>query len=236
MREGSLLRVATYNVHKCVGMDGKRDPERIARVVSELEADVVGLQEVDSWEAGGARDRQAQYLAEAVGMRAYTGPTISRLDARYGNVLLTRLPVLHMRRHDITYRGFEPRGVIDADVWTGRRAVRFVVTHLGLRRRERKVQTRWLLRILFDPPSCFEVLLGDMNEWLPVGAPLRMLNRRLGRTPHARSFPSPFPIFALDRVWARPADVLVETSVHRSPLARVASDHLPVLGTLALSG
>lgn len=229
-----MLRIASYNVHRCVGTDGRRDPERIAQVISELQADVVGLQEVDSREDGGREGLQLALLAEVTGMRAYTGPTISRTDGRYGNALLTRCPVLHVRRHDLTYRQYEPRGALDVDLWVGGSAMRVLVTHMGLRWRERRVQARWLLRVLSQPPASFEVVLGDTNEWFPLGAPLRWFHARLGRTPARRTFPSRFPLVALDRVWVRHPTAVVEAHPHASPLARVASDHLPIVATVRL--
>src|SRR5262249_24884904 len=72
------------------------------------------------------------------------------------------------------------------------------------------------------------IVLGDINEWLPLGRPLRWLHELLGKPPWQRSFPVWAPLFALDRVWVRPRGSLIEFGVHRSSLARQASDHYPV--------
>jgi endonuclease/exonuclease/phosphatase family metal-dependent hydrolase len=112
--------------------------------------------------------------------------------------------------------------------------VRVIVTHLGLKPVERRFQTRKLLVLLKDTPLEERVIvLGDINEWLPLGRPLRWLNGLLGESPAERSFPSRWPLFALDRVWARPRHALLAFGVHRSPLAAKASDHLPVRAIVA---
>jgi len=113
--------------------------------------------------------------------------------------------------------------------------VRVIVTHLGLVPAERRFQARKLLRLLKETPATEPVIvLGDINEWLPLGRPLRWLHELLGRSPAERSFPSRWPVFALDRVWARPRHNLLAFGAHRSPLASEASDHLPVKAIIAI--
>ena len=113
--------------------------------------------------------------------------------------------------------------------------LRVVATHLGLSPEERRVQWDRLLDTL-APASDFDlsVLLGDFNEWWAPKRLLHRLHRCFGRTRSVRTFPSPAPVLALDRIWVRPAEALVEVRAHRSPLARRASDHLPLRAVLAL--
>ena len=112
--------------------------------------------------------------------------------------------------------------------------LRVVVTHFGLRVAERRRQVRLLVSILQESPEVPTILLADVNEWLPPSRVLRKLHRVMGRAPARRTFPSRFPVFALDRIWVRPASCLEALTVHRSPLARVASDHLPLAATIEL--
>jgi len=232
-----LLRIASYNVHSCRGTDGRCDAARIARVIDELGCDTVGLQEVDNRAGPRSDSEQLTYIANLTGMSAVAGSTIVHHEGSYGNALLTRRRIHAVRRHDFSHRSFEPRGALDVELRTDGGRVRVIVTHLGLRPAERRVQVRQLLRLLEDAPADVPVVvLGDINEWLPVGRPLRWLHRELGRAPAPRTFPSALPLFALDRVWARPAAALHGVDVHVSPASRVASDHLPVKAEVALRG
>jgi len=231
------LRVASYNIHQCVGTDGRRDAGRVADVLRELDADVIGLQEVDA-RPGLARDSvQMDFLAHALGLEAVAGPTILRHDGHYGNALLTRRPLRRVRHLDLTVYRREPRAAIDVELDVDGASVRFVVTHLGLLPGERRKQVRRLLEALGAPsPSVPVVVCGDINEWFAVGRPLRWLHGRLGRTPALPTFPAGFPVFALDRIWVSPRASVVSLDVHASPAARVASDHLPLAAEIAIGG
>jgi endonuclease/exonuclease/phosphatase family metal-dependent hydrolase len=226
------LGVATYNVHRCVGRDRRADPDRIAAVIRELESDVVALQEV----AGRARDDgapdQFAHLADATGLRALAGPTLRDERGDYGNALLTALPVLATRALDLSVPGREPRGALDVTLQTEEGALRVLATHLGLGRRERRQQIHRLLEQIERASELPLVLLGDMNEWLPAARSLRWLHARLGRAPGPPTFPARRPALALDRIWVSPGLRLRSLRVHASPLARVASDHLPVRAEL----
>jgi len=228
------LRVASYNIHECVGSDGRRDPARIADVLREIDADVIGLQEVDARPGATSESMQMQYLASTLGHHAVAGTTLLRAGGEYGNAILTRRPVLDVRRVDLTVYRREPRGALDVDLDIDGRAVRVLVTHLGLLPGERRKQVRRLLDLLGDHPSDVVVLCGDINEWFAVGRPLRWLHARLGRTATVPTFPSAFPVFALDRIWVHPHAALAALTAHASPAARRASDHLPLLADIRL--
>jgi len=219
------LRIASYNVHSCRGTDGKKDAARIAGVIDELGCDTIGLQEVDYL---------LDYIAEKLGMQAVPGLTLARHDGPYGNALLTRRKVLDVRRLGFTYSGREPRNALDVDLEVNGETVRVIVTHLGLWPAERRYQVQQILKLLKQTPLNERVVvLGDINEWLPLGRPLRWLNAIFGRSPAERTFPSRWPLFALDRVWVRPRHALLAFGAHRSPLAVQASDHLPVKAIIA---
>jgi endonuclease/exonuclease/phosphatase family metal-dependent hydrolase len=224
-----VLNVASYNIHRCIGTDMRCDAARVATVIGELGCDTIGLQEVSSRPGPTTDSMQLDYLARATGMTAVAGSTIIKHGGDYGNALLTRRRILDVKRHDISFRRFEPRGALEVDIEVDGEKVCVLVTHLGLRLTERRFQVRKMLEVLRKlPMHQAVVVLGDMNEWLPLGHPLRWLHELLGKPPSERSFPVWLPMLALDRVWVRPAGSLREFRVHRSALARKASDHFPV--------
>ena len=220
------LRIASYNVHACRGTDGKKDAQRIVQVIEELGCDTIGLQEVDY---------RLDYIAQKLGMQAIPGLTLARHDGPFGNALLTRRKVLDVRRLGFTYSRREPRNALDVDLEVNGETVRVIVTHLGLWPAERRYQVKKILELVRATPSYERVIvLGDINEWLPLGRPLRWMNALFGRCPAERSFPSRWPVVALDRVWVRPRHALLALKAHRTPLAELASDHLPVKAIIAL--
>lgn len=225
--------VATYNVHGCIGTDGQTAPERIARVLAELDADLVALQEVGAAVHSESAPDQFDLLADASGMRAIPGPTLASGRNRYGNALLTRLAIRRVAQIDLSVRGREPRGAIDALVETASGPLQVLATHLGLDPRERRRQARKLASLLGDAADGGPaILLGDLNS--VSAASLAPLRRHLGRAPRRRTYPARRPILPLDRIWVRPAELLTDLRAHRSPLARTASDHLPLRGELRL--
>lgn len=224
------LLLCSWNVHECVGRDGRRDPARVAAVLSEIAADVVALQEVHSDERRGGEKDQGHFLAGLLGLEAVTGPTLERRGGRYGNLLLTRLPVAEVRRHDLSVPGREPRGALEVVLLEPAQSrLRVVITHLGLQAAERASQARRLLDRVEAGPRETLVLLGDLNEWRPWGAALRLARRRFGPLASPRTFPAWRPVLALDRVGVAPPDRIAAVQVHSSAGARRASDHLPVV-------
>jgi endonuclease/exonuclease/phosphatase family metal-dependent hydrolase len=166
-------------------------------------------------------------------MSAIAGLRIVRHRGHYGNALLTRRRVLAVRRHDISVSRREPRGVVDVELDMEGTSTRFLVTHLGLGPGERKRQMELLLDFTRHSEETQPViLLGDINEWWPHGRALRALHLQFGRPPAVATFPSFLPLFALDRIWARPRGTLIDVRAHRTPASRAASDHLPVIATL----
>jgi len=223
------LHIGSYNIHRCFGTDRRCDVNRVAQVILEMDCDTIGLQEVDSRPGEHSDSRQLEFLASATGMQSVAGATIVRHDGEYGNALLTHRKILDVRRHDLSFRRYEPRGALEVDLDVAGMVMRVFVMHLGLLPSERRYQMRKVLQILrampMDQPV---VVLGDINEWLPIGRPLRWLHGLLGTPPWQRSFPVWAPMFALDRVWVRPRGSLLTLTTHRTPLSRRASDHFPV--------
>jgi endonuclease/exonuclease/phosphatase family metal-dependent hydrolase len=223
-----IFSAASYNIHQAVGPDGRRDDRRIVQVLQNLDAGIIGLQEVDS-QAGGNEDIfQLRYLTRETDFKAVAGPTLRRRGSDFGNVLLTRYKILEVRNVDLSVSRREPRGAIDVDLDIDGTIVRVIVTHLGLSGRERRRQTRTLGGLVSGHRDSMVVVLGDLNEWHPYGRSLRSMARYFGKSARLRTFPSWMPLFALDRIWVWPAQALVETKVHRQAPARSASDHLPI--------
>jgi len=228
------LVVATYNIHSCVGVDRRYAPDRVAAVLRELGADIIGLQEVDARRRRSGEFDQRGLLADATGLAVVPGPHSRDHRGRFGNALLTRFPVRSVRHIDLSVAGYEPRGAIDVELAVDGRVLRVIVTHLGLRAGERRLQVQRLLEALAARPDGADatLLMGDLNEWRGRRGGIPALDRHLGRAPARRTFPSWLPVLALDRIYAAGAASLRAVAVHRSTLARVASDHLPLRAAL----
>ena len=232
------LSIASYNIHSCVGRDGRTDSARIARIIRELDPDIIALQEVRSHFGEMMDAHQLNCLAKATGLEGIAGPTTFRPDSHYGNALLTRYRALAVRRLDLSVAGArEPRGALDVDLQAGGMVIRVIATHLGLHASERREQVKRLLTGLTAKGSGPVVFLADINEWLPLSRPLRWLRAHFGSFPAPRTFPALFPLFALDRIWISPQAALIKTEVsaYKTPLARLASDHLPVKAKIAVA-
>lgn len=235
------IRVVTYNVHKCQGLDRRVRPARIAAVIKETGADVVGLQEVVSVEDDGRRElHQARFIAEELGFEFRIGENRKHAGGSYGNVVLSRLPVERCCNYDITWRWREPRGCLRVDVRTelpGSPVLHLFNVHLGTAFVERRHQGRKLVGDSILRNEKLEgprVVLGDFNEWTH-GLASRLLSEELRsadvrqhlRT--RRTYPGPLPLFHLDHVYYDRTLELERLSLHRSRTALVASDHLPLV-------
>lgn len=226
------LRVVSYNVHACIGRDGHFRPDRIGDVLALLDADIVGIQELEERVFLG--HPVSRYLADRLGMHAYPGMTLRRGRSHYGNLLLTRAAANAVREHDLSVSGREPRGAIEAFLTSHGRQVRVLVTHLGLRALERGRQIGRLVELLDGGRADVTVLAADVNEWLPGSGLHRKLRRRFGPTPRPRSFPAARPVLPLDCIYAAPADCMRSLRAVRNGDTVVASDHLPIVADLDL--
>lgn len=229
-----FCRVATYNIHGCRGRDRRFDVERIVEVIAELDADVIALQEVESRRACSPVDQFAAFEA-ACGMHGMRGEVIeSACGGAYGNMILSRFPARCVRRLDLAQPEREPRGALEARIEPeGWSAFQVVATHLGLLAAERNAQFQALTEsaMASDVPL---VLAGDLNEWMPLRTHLRDWRRRYSTGRGRRSFPSGTPLFALDRIFGQGGATVRRQWAHRSRLARVASDHRPVIAELEI--
>lgn len=234
--QGSL-RLASYNVHKCVGADRHFDPDRIRRVIQEISPDILALQEVDQ------RYGDKRGLLDLGKLEAETGLVPVEVGGSgkshgwHGNLILARQAnVENVER--ITLPGLEPRGAILADLNLGpRRTLRIIAAHLGLVRSSRQRQAKVLADYMQTKDARPAILMGDLNEWrIDRGSPLSrfLLDAELWESPP--SFPAGMPLLPLDRIIGSLPGSITAVAVHRSPLARVASDHLPVVAAWSPGG
>jgi endonuclease/exonuclease/phosphatase family metal-dependent hydrolase len=232
------VRIATWNIHRCFGTDRRYSPERVAEAISEMGADIVALQEVDSSLRVQGEVDQLSYLASATGMTAVMGPTLQRDYGAYGNAILTRHPIENTEELNLSYRRFEPRGALTARLQVGDQVVRVINVHLGLKFWERAFQIE---RILHsdrwprerDAPT---ILLGDFNEWFPFTVNQFRLKRSFNyRSPRANTFPAGWPRFALDRIFLDGKIHSFASRVWQNSRTQVASDHLPVVADIEFS-
>jgi endonuclease/exonuclease/phosphatase family metal-dependent hydrolase len=238
------MRVMSWNVHGLQGADGRRDPERIARVIEDARPDVAGLQEVGApFDPDGPADASAA-LAALTGMECAFGPTLRHARGyAYGNAILSRHPIAAFRTYDLSVPRREPRGCLRADIDLDGMRLHVFAAHLGLHWRERRRQAAALLSadILRDAALQHPlVLVGDFNSLSGRSAVPRWLRRQLvdcarEARDEAPTFPSRFPLLRLDHVYVDTALRVLGCEVLRTPLARRASDHLPLIVDLELS-
>ena len=224
------LQVASYNIHRGFGRDGRYDPARILQVLEEMDADVVALQEVDF--PGQDPHQLLTWLAGKLGMTAVGGPVRASEAGTYGNALLTRYPVKNIRQWDLSVGRHEPRGALAADMLCQGAVIHVVTTHLGLWPKERPLQVGRLLEFLHVSERELTILMGDLNEWQLWGKSLRALRRVFGSPASPPTFPTLWPILALDRIWVSPPQALRAIQAHHSEPSLTASDHLPVKAEL----
>lgn len=228
--------VASYNVHKCIGVDRKFDPERIIRVIREIDPDVIALQEADN--RFGDRDGLLDLprLERETGLVPVPISATGKGHGWHGNVLLFKKGVVR-DVHQIKLPGLEPRGAVVAEIdLYGSRTLRIIAAHLGLLRRSRSQQARVVLDLMNSPDERPTLLLGDLNEWrLGNRSALNTLHATFGPQPPAvPTFPSNLPLLALDRIMANRHGMIAAIDAHDTPLSRVASDHLPLTAFVRL--
>ncbi|WP_234903039.1 endonuclease/exonuclease/phosphatase family protein [Ensifer adhaerens] len=228
----------TYNVHSCVGTDRCIDPKRVADVIASCDADVIALQELDVGRQRTQSIDQAEAIAEHLQMRSHFHPAFNLEEELYGDAVLTAHRSELVRAGPLPSIG-EPRGALWVEIHIADRSVNVVNTHLGLRRRERIAQANALLgddwlgnERCVDKPTAF---VGDLNAVPGSGAFERfsdvLFSARVQRCP---TFPSRFPILQLDHVMHNGWLQLLSIETVKSGLARLASDHLPLLARFSV--
>jgi endonuclease/exonuclease/phosphatase family metal-dependent hydrolase len=228
------LTFASYNIHKAVGLDGKRDPERIVAVLRELHADVIALQEVDR-RFGERESVLPKALLDETPWRAAPVSRRARSIGWHGNALLVRKDIAIDHAEPVDLPTLEPRGAVRADLVVEGKRVRVLGMHLDLSGLLRREQIKAILR---HCDRCKEasptVLMGDFNQWGRGTGAVREFTGGWRTVATGNSFPSRRPLAPLDRIVHSPEWACSYAAVHHSALAVVASDHLPVKATLQL--
>ncbi len=228
------LKFASYNIHKAVGLDRRRDPERILAILREIDADIVALQETDR--RFGKREAVLPRHAIAAHTPYQVVPLALSSDSMgwHGNALLVRKPIEVIGATRIALPALEPRGAVCADLRVAGRSLRVVGMHLDLSGLHRRRQLRTILAHL-GQAAAPTVLMGDFNEWSARGGSLREFGRGWHVLAPGRSFPARRPLASLDRIVLSRGWELLATGVHHSPLSARGSDHLPVFARLAIA-
>jgi endonuclease/exonuclease/phosphatase family metal-dependent hydrolase len=229
------LTFASYNIHKAVGLDGRRDPERIVAVLRELHADVIALQEVDR-RFGERESVLPKALLDETPWRAAPVARRARSIGWHGNALLVRKDIEIEHAEPVGLPTLEPRGAVRADLNVEGRRLRVLGMHLDLSGLLRREQIRAILRHCDDcGTACPTVLMGDFNQWGRGTGAVRELTGRWRTLTTGNTFPSRRPLAPLDRIVHSDEWVCSHAAVHHSALAVAASDHLPVRATLTLA-
>ena len=231
------LRIATYNIHRCRGMDRRVIPSRIAEVLRDIGADVIALQEVVGAGPGGSG--QAEAIGAALGMGWVMAPVRHLRHHLFGNVVMSRFPILHQAQYDLSWRTCEPRGCqrADLDLGDGRHLHIFNV-HLGTAVLERRYQAPRLAAFVHDRRvSSPKIILGDLNEWLRGLAThtLSSLFKSIDIQSHLRrrrTYPGLFPVLHLDHIYYEGEVEVLSLELPRTRRALMASDHLPLVANL----
>lgn len=241
MRSSSLLRVVTYNIHKCRGLDRRVRPARIADVLRAVDADIIALQEVVG--SGNGCPGQATELAEELGMHCAFGENRRLHGAGYGNAVLSRFPLTAHRNLDLTVPGgHEERGCLCVDVQMDGALIHLFNLHLGTDFFERREQARKLVTPELIRPAALQgprIVLGDFNEWTRglvshvLAAEFRSADIRV-LLKQKKTYPGVFPFLHVDHIYYDEALVLESVRLHRSRLALIASDHLPLVAEFCL--
>jgi endonuclease/exonuclease/phosphatase family metal-dependent hydrolase len=248
MSSGPCITFASYNMHKAVGLDGRRDPHRILRVLQEIDADVVALQEADR-RIGGRGSTVPHELIDSHGLyepvhlgvrhkrafekaRKHTDRLLNvntRNIGWHGNAILVKQHVGVLDCAALDLPTLEPRGAVIAELMIEDRPLRVVGMHLDLSGLWRKRQLRAILDAIAARPNKMPtVLMGDTNEWRIAAGCLNDLGGEFRIAPTGPSFHARHPVAALDRIIVH-NDLNIEAAgVHTSAAARRASDHLPI--------
>ena len=237
-----MPRLITYNVHRCLGLDGSLSPERIADVIAPFQPDIVALQELDAFRARTGGVDQAHAIADALGMQMHFHPALQVMEELYGDAILTPRPSRLVKAGALPglagLPGLEPRGALWAAIQIGGVEVQIINTHLGLRRRERLAQVSALMGPEWiGHHSCRDpvIVTGDFNAVPGSGAYRRLATGLMDaqRAPQVRrpraTFPVGLPFLRIDHVFVSRSIEILRVDTIRNPVTRRASDHLPLL-------
>jgi endonuclease/exonuclease/phosphatase family metal-dependent hydrolase len=231
------VRIATYNIHKGRGMDGRIRIERILNVLRDVDADIVALQEVVVNTHGRSHEaHQARFLADELGYSYHFAETRLHRLGWFGNMTLSRWPIQAAQQIDLSVAGRRPRGALRTDILVDRMMLHVFNVHLGTAMRERAAQAKLiderLLKML--DISGYRVVLGDFNDW-NHGLVTQTLRQEFNLTdlaqhlPHTRAYPAILPLLHLDHIYLDHHLKIETAQFHRTRRSLIASDHLPLV-------
>lgn len=226
------ITVASYNMHKGVGLDRKCDPERILTILREIDADVIALQECDRRFGTRASVIPRAALDDSP-WRAVPLAVRPHSLGWHGNAILIRKGIDVRDCSAVPLPMLEPRGAVCADLAIAGKPLRIVGMHLDISGLRRHHQVRSVIGHVTRTPSP-TVLMGDMNDWSRNGRALREFGDGWSMVGTGPSFPARRPVAPLDRIVVSHDLLVANCGVHRSALAAQGSDHLPVWATLTL--
>jgi endonuclease/exonuclease/phosphatase family metal-dependent hydrolase len=237
------LRLVTYNIHKGQGLDRRIRIERIARILREINADVIALQEVLSIDGRNPEDHQARFIAEGLGFHYQIGENRKFRGGAYGNVTLSRFPISFSCNYDITQHGREERGCLRTDIrLDSRQTLHIYNLHLGTAYTERRYQAHRLVDheiLKGEGKKGGRIILGDFNEWI-AGLASRLFHSHF-QSIHlrpvfgkSRSYPGVLPFLHLDHIYYDGRLELEKVGTLRNLRTLIASDHLPVIADFRL--
>ena len=232
------VRIATYNIHRCRGMDRRTVPARIVEVLRDIDADVIALQEVIGAGLHGAG--QAEEIGAGLGMGWVMNSVRTLRHHQFGNVILSRYPIVHHSEYDLTWRTCEPRNCQRADLEIGGQLLHVYNVHLGTAVLERRYQAKRLASFVHDRRVTGpKVLLGDFNEWVR-GLATKTLTALFGSVDisthlkRRRTYPGLFPVVHLDHIYYDGPVKVLRVEMPRTRRSLMASDHLPLVANLRI--
>jgi endonuclease/exonuclease/phosphatase family metal-dependent hydrolase len=232
------LRIATYNIHRCRGLDGRTIPSRIAEVIRAIEPDVIALQEVIGASSNAAG--HAEELGAQLGMGWVMAPARHLRGCLFGNVVLSRYPIRHHAQYDLSWKTCEPRCCQRVDIAIANDTLHLYNVHLGTALLERRYQAGRLGTIVHDQRVGHpKIVLGDFNEWMKglatqtLSAKLQSIDLR-AHLRRRRTYPGVFPVLHLDHIYYEGSVEVVKLELPRTRLSLMASDHLPLVADLKI--
>lgn len=221
------IRIASYNIRKALGTDRLRRPERILHVISQMDADIVVLQEADrrfGQRPSALPEKEIEPLTGLVPLKIATNDVSL---GWHGNAILVRPGVEAKDIRLIDLPGLEPRGAVCADLSVWGMPMRIAGTHLGLLRRHRRKQLTALIEELGTGAPMPSAIAGDLNEW-STSVGLGRLHRHFEIHAPGQSYHARRPVAPLDRIALDNQLIAISGGVVETPLAQRASDHLPI--------
>lgn len=242
------IRVMTYNVHSCVGRDGRISTHRIAEVIARYSPDVAALQELDAHRPRTNGEHQARDIARRLDMEFHFHPSFEVEDEQYGNAVLSRYPLKVIHAGGLpTHKGrraLEKRGALWAAISFSDREVQVINTHLGLNRTERAAQAealmgeRWCSHRSCLPPL---IICGDLNSlsisrvYKRFASSLADVQLSAGNGRPKGTYPSLYPVMRIDHIFTSPGMEITGVQAPWTRLTAAASDHIPLIADIRLT-